>query len=248
VWFGITAQLGDAMSMPQYNLYFDVQPMPNPIDAARGITEAAAVLRASYYDEAQKGWAVAATCKNIPKLLSALDYIYSPEGGMLKANGLTKEQGADTDPVYVKAGMTDGAYWFKNGKMVFNPLIDYGGGALNRDSFIGVHLPGLADRTAYRNAVDPQLMEADKVWVKYPDAKMKKLVSALSYPTEDEKKMTANNAAINDYIGSSIPQFIMGTQPLNDQAWAEFKATLRNLGAEENLRIQQAAYDRWLKR
>jgi hypothetical protein len=35
VWFGVQAQLGDAMSMPQYNLYFDVQPMPSPVDAGR---------------------------------------------------------------------------------------------------------------------------------------------------------------------------------------------------------------------
>jgi hypothetical protein len=40
----------------------------------------------------------------------------------------------------------------------------------------------------------------------------------------------------------------MGTLPLNDQTWAEFKAQLRNLGIEDSIRIQQAAYDRWLKR
>jgi hypothetical protein len=248
VWFGIQSQLGDAMSMPQYNLYFDVQPMPSPIDAAHGITEAANVLRPLYYDDTIIGWAVSTTCKNIPKLLSALDYMYSHEGGMLKVNGLTREQGADTDPVYVKAGMTDGAYWFEDGKLVFNPLLSYGGGTLDYESFCDMRLPGLLDRTIYREAVDAKTQAADLEWAKYLDTKMKKLSSALSYPSEDEKKMTANNAAINDYIVSSIPKFIMGTAALNDQAWAEFKATLISLGAEENIRMQQAAYDRYLKR
>jgi hypothetical protein len=248
VWFGMQAQLGDAMSMPQYNLYFDVQPMPSPIDTAHGITEAPNILRPYYYDDTLIGWAVTSKCKNIPKLLSVLDYMYSHEGGMLKVNGLTREQGADTDPVYVKAGMTDGSYWFEDGKLVFNPLLAYGGGTLDYDSFCDMRLPGQLDRTIYRQAVAPKLQAADLQWAKYQDTKMKKLSSALSYSSDDEKKLRSNNVAMSDYVTSTLPKFIMGTQPLNDQAWAEFKATLRNLGAEENIRIQQAAYERWLKR
>jgi hypothetical protein len=40
----------------------------------------------------------------------------------------------------------------------------------------------------------------------------------------------------------------MGTIPLNDQTWVDFKTQLKNLGVEENVRIWQAAYDRYLKR
>jgi putative aldouronate transport system substrate-binding protein len=65
---------------------------------------------------------------------------------------------------------------------------------------------------------------------------------------EEDKVYSANNVAITDYLNSTIPKFIMGTTPLNDQAWADFKVTLKNLGIEDNIRIQQAAYDRWLKR
>ncbi|MDR2785939.1 MAG: hypothetical protein LBB83_08500 [Treponema sp.] len=249
VWFGVQSQLGDAMSMPQYNLYFDVRPMPSPVDAANGITEAPNHLLPYYYDDNNRGWAITAKCANIPKLLSVLDHMYSHEGGMLKVNGLTKEQGADTDPIYVKAGLTDGAYWFKDGKMVFNPLLAYGGGTLDYASFCDMRLPGLLDRTVYRQAVDPKMQAADLQWVKYKNTKrIKKLSTALSFPLDDEKKLRDNNVAMNDYANSAIPKFIMGTAALDDQAWAKFKETLRNLGAEENIRIQQAAYERYLRR
>jgi hypothetical protein len=45
-----------------------------------------------------------------------------------------------------------------------------------------------------------------------------------------------------------IPKFIMGTAPLNDQSWTDFKAQLKTLGIEENLRLTQTAYERYLKR
>ncbi|MDR0707990.1 MAG: hypothetical protein LBF60_08990 [Treponema sp.] len=65
---------------------------------------------------------------------------------------------------------------------------------------------------------------------------------------EEEAVYSPNNVRITDYINSTAPKFIMGTTPLNDQTWADFKSQLRNLGIEEQIRIQQAAYDRWLKR
>jgi hypothetical protein len=36
--------------------------------------------------------------------------------------------------------------------------------------------------------------------------------------------------------------------PLNDQSWAAFKAQLKALGVEDNIRIQQTAYERYLTR
>jgi hypothetical protein len=40
----------------------------------------------------------------------------------------------------------------------------------------------------------------------------------------------------------------MGTLLLNDQTWVDFMAQLKNLGMEDIIRIQQTAYDRYLKR
>jgi len=40
----------------------------------------------------------------------------------------------------------------------------------------------------------------------------------------------------------------MGTTALDDKAWADYKAQLDALGLPELLRVNQAAYDRYLKR
>jgi putative aldouronate transport system substrate-binding protein len=199
----------------------------------------------SLFDNSMKGWVITAKCKNIPKLLSALDYMYSDEGGRLKMLGLTKEQGADTDPVYIKAGMTEGAYWFEDGKLVQNPLPVL---TKSPDSFCDYRLPGLSDEAAFNQVASPKRKEEDRWWIKYRDTKIQKLSSALSYPIEDENKMNSASAAMTDYISTSVPKFIVGTTTLNDQTWAEYRETLRNLGVDEILRIRQAAYDRWLKR
>jgi hypothetical protein len=45
-----------------------------------------------------------------------------------------------------------------------------------------------------------------------------------------------------------VPKFIMGTIPLDDKAWQDYKAQLKALGVEENISMTQAAYERYLKR
>jgi hypothetical protein len=247
VWYGLNSQLGGAMSMPEYGLIFDVQPVKNPIDAANGVTEAAPFARTPYNQVDSKGSAITKACKNIPKLLSVLDWLYSDEGSMLY-NGLTKEQGADTDPVYVKAGLQDGAYWFEGDKLVFNPMFSRAGGKLNHEPFMPNQLPGLWNNS-YENAIaSPEYQNAHDVWGAYGGAKQTRLPSAISRPTSEDKIYANNTFAINDYIGSSVPKFIMGTTPLNDKTWADFKAQLVALGIYENLRILQEAYNRYMAR
>jgi hypothetical protein len=247
IWYGLVSQLGGAMSMPQYGLIFDVQPAKNPIDTAHGITEAAPFSRSVPNENALKGSAITAACKNIPKLLSVMDYLYSDEGGMLY-NGLTKEQGADTDPVYVKAGLQDGAYWFEGDTLVFNPLFSRAGGTLNHEPFMPNQMPGLWNNSYEKKYAAPEYKLGDATWGSYGDAKQTKLTSSISRPTDEDKIHANNTVAINDYVNTSVPKFIMGTTPLNDKTWADFKAQLKALGIEENLRIQQEAYDRYLAR
>jgi hypothetical protein len=242
VWYGFVGQLGDKMSKPEYGLFFDMRPIPSPLSTADGITEVPNIQRNLY--EGGVSYAFTTACKNIPKLLSIFDYFYSKEGIELR-NGLTKETGAAENPIYIAAGLQDGLYWYEDGKRVKNPVVDT---VKDGNAFYGNRLPGVT-RPVNPN---PDSIAAQPVWDPYPNAKLTKLPGlgggGASRTVEEDKVYAPNNVAITDYLNSTIPKFIMGTQPLNDQAWAEFKATLRSLGAEENLRIQQAAYERWLKR
>jgi putative aldouronate transport system substrate-binding protein len=248
IFYGLTSQVGSTMSSPQYGLDFDVRPLPSPLSATDGVTEFANFQRNPIYENGGVGWAFTKQCKNIPKLLNILDYFYGEEGMWLKA-GLTKETGSAENPVYVAAGLQDGFYWLEGNKRVINPkVINFA----NNNGFVGMRLPGVV-----RSDVQPpERMAVYKItepaWEPYPNAKYTKLPgvggSGATRTLEEERVYSADLVHVRDYLDSTVPKFIMGTQPLNDQTWAEFKAQLRNLGIEDMTRIQQAAYDRWLKR
>jgi len=248
VWYGLTSQLGDAMSSAEYDLNFDVQPLMSPVDSGNGIAEATALNITRYAASSDKGYAVYSGCKNIEKILAAWDFLYSEEGGMLNEHGLTVEQGADTDPIYVKGGMQEGAYWFEDGEFVFNPLLAVSGGTIDESAFIGIRLTGFHNNY-YRIRASSELTKlASEKWTAYSNPNKDKLPVALSYEVEEENILADNNVLIRDYVKTMVPKFIMGTETLDDEAWEKFQAQLVSYGVEEAIQIQQEAYDRYMNR
>jgi putative aldouronate transport system substrate-binding protein len=244
VWFGLTGQIGNQMS-PE----FDVRPIPSPISTADGITEFANFQRNPYYENGGVGWAFTRQCKNIPKLLSVFDYLYGEEGKWLR-HGLTKENGAAENPYYIEAGLQDGFFWFEGDKLVVNPVLST---IPNYNGFWGVRLPGMVRVDVVTSPLRKEIYDVtERVWEPYPNARYCKLPGVggqgADRTLEEQVVYSPNNVRITDYLNSTVPKFIMGTTPLNDQTWADFKAQLRNLGIDENISIQQAAYDRYMKR
>jgi putative aldouronate transport system substrate-binding protein len=248
IFYGLVGQVGSAMSSPQYGLDFDARPLPSPLSAVDGVTEFASFQRNPIYENGGVGWAFTKQCKNLPKLLSVLDYLYGEEGKWLR-HGLTKETGSTENSVYAAAGLQDGFYWFEGGRHVMNPVVS---SIANDNGFFGNRLPGIVRSDVHAPERMTVYSITEPVWAPYPNAKYPKLPgvggTGAARTLEEDAVYSANLVRITDYIDSTVPKFIMGTQPLNDQAWAQFKAQLRNLGIEENIRIQQAAYDRWIKR
>ncbi|MDR1220385.1 MAG: extracellular solute-binding protein [Treponema sp.] len=245
IWYGLVGQLGpEALSMPQYGINVDVRAIPSPLSTEDGITEFTNYQRNPPYQNGGVGWAITKACKNPAKLLSVLDYLYSKEGEMIRA-GLTKETGSAENPYYVAAELQDGMYWFENGEMVVNPVV---GTFVNWGAFFGNRLPGIVLQGVQPPETLARSIAADKIWDPYPVAKYKSLPMAVSRTSEEEAVYSAAFVRLVDYANSTIPQFIMGTLPLNDQTWADFMAQLKNLGMEDVIKIQQAAYDRYLKR
>jgi hypothetical protein len=249
VFYGLGSQVGNQMSNPEYGLNFDIRPIPSPLSTIDGVTEYSNFQRNAHYEAGGIGWAFTAKCQNLPKLLSILDYLYSEEGKMLK-HGLTKENGAAENPYYISAGLQDGYYWFENGELVVNPILDT---ISEYNALFGNRLPGLSQIDKFYSPLHKTNNDiTEPAWDPYPNAKFPKLPGiggqgAVRTP-EEEAVYAPNYTRIMDYLNSEVARFIMGTQPLNDRTWEAFKAQLRNLGIEENTRIQQAAYDRWLKR
>jgi hypothetical protein len=226
-----------------------MRPIPSPLSTADGVTEFANFQRNPYYENSGVGWAFTAQCENLPKLLSIFDYLYGEEGKWLK-HGLTKETGSTENSYYVAAGLQDGLHWFEGDKLVVNPLLNTMG---EYQGFYGNRLPGMIRTDAVTSPLRQKIYDiTEPTWEPYPNAKYTKLPGVggqgVGRTAEEDAVYAPANTRIMDYLNSEVTRFIMGTQPLNDQTWEAFKAQLRNLGIEENIRIQQTAYDRWLKR
>lgn len=247
-WFGLNGQLGDAMSMPEYGLEMDLRAAPTPI--MEGVDPSELLKRnPPPHEGSNLGSVVSASCHNIPKLLSIIDYMYSDEGGMLWKYGLTKEQIPASDTVYADNGLSEGTYWFEGDTFVLNPQLDPVGGPVTLTEMIGQRLPGLSRNLHDRDYMYELWQEADYVWSMYDEvAGKEKLPGSLSYPADEERQIVDARVTITDYANSMIPRFIMGTEPLNEDSFAKFVQQLKDYGLESCVEIQQAAYDRYVAR
>jgi len=64
----------------------------------------------------------------------------------------------------------------------------------------------------------------------------------LSYLEEDTKRSDELKYATSEYVNDMFAKFILGREDI-DAKWEEYKETLRSLGVEELIEIQQRAYD-----
>ena len=243
VWFGTTGQLGTAMSMPEYGLNVDVQAIPNPIDATNGITSAPNMMYRGHSDQTG-GTMVTASCKNVERLLAVMDYMYSDEGAMLKEYGITKEQGAADYALYREYGLEEGAYSLDaNGDVVVNDVLLPENG-LSTDPFVDYKMPGTRNNT-YTNRSLPEIQkDATQIWLKYGYEAFPPLYRT----TQEEDAYLGNQSAIDDYVRTMVLRFILGDMELNEANWETYVNQIKAYNIENNIAIQQAAYDRFLAR
>jgi putative aldouronate transport system substrate-binding protein len=249
IWYSIQNQLGTALSVPDKGLNVEVKALKNPIDTAHDITAAPVFIATSKY-ESTMGSVVTTNCKDVERLLTSLDYLYSEEGGMIKSYGLTGEAAAENE-IYKKAGLEDGTYYIdENGKFHFNEKVQKDPTLLeNWNAFFGLRLPGLAIGDYHTPDYNDEKQKAYDTWTYYNDKSAMKNLPANIYRTPDEdKKYTDNQTKIDDYINTMVPKFILGGTELNEQTWQQFKNQLEQYGLSENISINQTAYDRYLKR
>jgi hypothetical protein len=245
IWYGLSSQLGDVMSMPEYGLIFEVDALKSPIWAAGGITEAPPFGVTTPGEAGMTGTAIAASCKNIPKLLTIIDFFFTEEGSMLKTYGVNAEQGAADIPVMANNGLSDGLYSMKDGVFAWNPKTTIAGGDIDYSFLVGTLYPGIDNRAWGNREIE---VEANELWTAYSDSKLTKLPSAISLTTEEQQRTAVIYTNVTDYANAKISRFIMGNDTLDDAAWADFKAQLLSLGINDYVSIYQAAYERYMAR
>lgn len=249
IWFGLSSQLGTVMSMPDYGLNVEVEAVKDPLDVDHGVTTGTNFAY-SFKNDQPGGAMITTTCENVERLLASFDYLYSKEGSMLKGYGLTADMGAADVAQYVENGLQDGVYSVEaDGSFKFNSILTLGGGTLSPDDFIDVRLPGLNDNK-YTIEISREKEEASLAnWTAYAskDNTVKKL-SGIIRTVDEESTYSTNQSKIEDYVNTMVLKFILGEEKLDENSWSKFKTQIESFGLNDNVAIQQAAYDRYVAR
>lgn len=69
----------------------------------------------------------------------------------------------------------------------------------------------------------------------------------LSYTADETKERATLATDITNFLKTAKVEFINGTRPLTDDEWAKFAKQLDDMGVDRLLKIEQAAYDRYVK-
>lgn len=245
VWYGISAQLGGAMSIPDYNLIMDVQPVASPeIDGVEPIGT-------NYISRAMNstGWGVSTNCseEKLIRIMTACDYFYTEEGAATRTIGLSVEQGASEYEGMVSRGMGNGVR--KSGTVEWTEEMD--NAADKEDYDFGMNrLPGISSAITTRTArlVDGVDMTAlgNDVWTGHGDQNA--FPYTVTFTSDETAEYNSIQTNMTDYADSVIPKFIMGREELNEETFMAYQQQLNELGLETYLSVKQAAYDRYLTR
>lgn len=250
VWYALTSQLGDAMSMPEYNLEMLVNPIISPLDEENGAEYQHALMMIASNEvkgNITDGFACSSECseEKIIRWLQICDYLYTEEGGMAKSYGLTKEQ-AKGNEIYEKLGLTDGAYWYdEEGNFTYNPLLDpFGEATYAADTLRAMRFPGLDLYEIYNGLANEDDITASDIWTSGGYENVFPLGASM---TVDESN-TYNGlvTSITDYINSMVPKLIIGTEPLTKESFDAYVKQVYALGLDTCLEIKQAEYDRYM--
>lgn len=250
VWFGLVQQLCDAMSLPEYGLMMDVQPLAAPADTEHGVETPAPVYLAAGRATNNSGWAVSTACDEdmLLRILTAIDWLYTPEGAATRSMGLSEAQGAAELPEYLDKGIPHGAR--ENDSIVWTAEMD-AAKELGQYEFAQNRLPGIvvnyATRTCELNdqGIDPNVL-GDEAWTKYGNSGVYPYV--VSFTAEEQDRINRIRTNMEDYAHPMIVNYIMGREELTEDSFKAYQDKLHELGLDEYLQLKQTAYERFVAR
>lgn len=178
--------------------------------------------------------AISSNCKTPELAAKYLDYFYGEEGHMLAnfgVEGVTYEM-VDGYPTYTDLIMKN-----PDGKSVSQAMAYYIGasasGAIIQD-----------ERYIEQFYELPQQKHASEVWS--VESKEIKGLPPVTYSTAESSEYATIYNDIQKFCNENIAAFIAGTKSLDE--YDSFIADIEKMGIKRVLEIQQAAYDRYLKR
>lgn len=183
-----------------------------------------------------KGAAISTQCKDVEMAARLLDYAYSEEGSMLYNFGIEGESYRMVDgyPTYTPY-MTDEQ--MNGGKPLTQMLGQY-----TRSSSSAPCIQDVRYMEQYCKFDEQK--EAIRLWADTDAAKYQ--LPFLTLTLEENTEYSNIMSKINPYRQEQLYRYIAGVIPVDDMD--EYFEKLQSMGMERAIEIQQAAYDRFLKR
>ncbi|SFE12493.1 putative aldouronate transport system substrate-binding protein [Paenibacillus algorifonticola] len=175
--------------------------------------------------------AISSTTKNVEAAIRWLDYAYSQEGSMLNTFGVE--------------GVT---YNLENGKPVYTDLVVNNPEGLGSDQVMlqyshGTNFPMIQQDNNLPSKY-PQTAEALGIWQKTNHESH--LLPPVTPTAEEADEMSSIMNDINALVKEAELKIILGNESADN--YDKYVQQMKDLGIERALEIQQAAYERYLKR
>jgi putative aldouronate transport system substrate-binding protein len=180
-----------------------------------------------------RGAAISTSSKNPEQIAAWLDYAYSKEGYLLNNFGIEGE-----------------SYTMVNGKPQYTDLILHNPKKLSVSQALSAYNletasgPYPSDKSAdLQWHADPETSAAMSTW---NQADHSKELPVFSLNSDEQSQFAVIMADLNTYKDAMVNKFIMGAEPLSN--FDEYTATLTKLGIENATKLEQDAFDRFLKK
>jgi putative aldouronate transport system substrate-binding protein len=179
------------------------------------------------------GLAITTACKSAPAAVQWADFWYGPEGHLLGNFGVEGESYTMVNgyPTFTKA-VTSDPKMPMNQMMAKYCLSGFTGGALLQDW-----------RYLEQYFALPEQKEALKLWT---NAKNERQLPPVTPSQDESKKFASIMNDVTTRYNEMVDKFIVGAEPLDK--FDDFVRTLKQMGIDDAVKIQQAALDRYNKR
>lgn len=176
--------------------------------------------------------AISTSCKDLDLALKYLDYGYSEEGSLLFNFGIEGE-----------------SYEMKDGYPTYTEIITNNNEGLTMAEAMAPYMrsfesgPFIQDkRYMEQYAVLPQQKNAIEIWRETNELEHE---LPLIYP-EETSELAKMQTAVKTYYQEMLAKFIMGIEPIEN--FDKYVAELNSRGLQQILKLQQAAYEKYLVR
>ena len=237
-WYGMNSSLGDLMDTSEGNETSLVNGIvvygaPQPINDVYGDASVQNIIPTVGYSKDRLGASIILTNKiedkDIGTILTAIDYLYGDEGGLLRSRGFSDEQQAEIrDEFYTAHGLDDGAYHMDGDTVVVNQDM------LAED---GLETAARLDRIpGYKRNKDTDMSYADyhqhaiDMWMQYSfDGNIAAAVSG-QLSADQSSETSLNTTNLRNYEWQEVPKFITGVRDISSDAdWNSFVSDVEEL-------------------